>query len=401
MGAKDCAMGVCGAQEENPSDGTAGESAGQSYLAKALLAASAPGAPQYLIRIISQLPGDAEKSANDEQKSAKPADEKSLPTSQAEPNQAESSPASPSQAESSPASPSRWFITQNMHKSSHAQENPAFCFHAVIAAAKDQVKEHHGDEAHELLEDMRQSGKDTQKHRTAMKHFERNVFKRVAQVAKGVNDSEHPIMLQTHQWLEATDVPKHRYGASQWWFYEEWNKSDSKNGFRFWLDEGEGKDIKEVPGKDGASCTREFLESQSVKYCTDEERAEFLVEIKDGILTYKNQGGVPVQGTGKNMTPDGKNSMMIYVMSPKHQLYVGEKSVGRFHHSSFLAGASTSAAGSMVVDQQGKLLELTPHSGHYRPSAEDFDRCIEALSGQGIDMTDVKKAKPNAPKNLI
>lgn len=331
----------------------------------------------------------------EEQKSAKP---------DPKPADEEQKPAKPDpkpagdQQKSLPAS--RWFITENMHVSSHAQDHPDLDFFAHIIAAKEEVKEHHGDEAHDLLEEMRQSGKNTQKHRTAMKHFERNVFKRVAQVAKGVNDTDHPIMLQTHQWLEATDVPKHRYGATQWWFYEQWSKSDSKNGFRFWLDEGEGKDIKEVPGKDGASCSREQLEAQSVKYCTDEERAEFLVEIQDGILTYKNQEGIPVQGTGKNMTPDGKHSMMIYVMSPKHQLYVGEKSVGRFHHSSFLAGATTAAAGSMVVDQ-GKLLELTPHSGHYRPSAEDFDRCIEALSEAGIDMEGVKLAKPKQPKNLI
>ena len=66
-------------------------------------------------------------------------------------------------------------------------------------------------------------------------------------------------------------------------------------------------------------------------------------------------------------------------MSPEHNLYVHDKITGHFHHSSFLGGAATVAAGSIVVEQ-GKLLELTPHSGHYQPSEEDFARRVQGRS---------------------
>jgi hypothetical protein len=89
--------------------------------------------------------------------------------------------------------------------------------------------------------------------------------------------------------------------------------------------------------------------------------------------------------------------MMIYVMSPDKTLYVGDKKREKFHHSSFLSGSTVVAAGSMNV-VNGVLCELTPHSGHYRPSDEDFARCIATLTEAGVDMSVVKIAKPKVRK---
>ena len=77
-------------------------------------------------------------------------------------------------------------------------------------------------------------------------------------------------------------------------------------------------------------------------------------------------------------------------MSPEHNLYVHDKITGHFHHSSFLGGAATVAAGSIVVEQ-GKLLELTPHSGHYQPSEEDFARCVQTFKDAGVDQGERNK----------
>ena len=44
------------------------------------------------------------------------------------------------------------------------------------------------------------------------------------------------------------------------------------------------------------------------------------------------------------------------------------------------------------------LKELTPHSGHYRPSDEDFARCIQTFADAGVDMSGVKIAEPKKRK---
>jgi hypothetical protein len=73
-------------------------------------------------------------------------------------------------------------------------------------------------------------------------------------------------------------------------------------------------------------------------------------------------GMVPCSGKVKK----GEMDLLIYVMHPNKTLYCGDKKKCRFHHSSFLAGGTTVAAGSLLVDQ-GKLVRLTPHSGHCAP----------------------------------
>ena len=93
--------------------------------------------------------------------------------------------------------------------------------------------------------------------------------------------------------------------------------------------------------------------------------------------------------------------MMIYVMSPDGTLYVGDKKREKFHHSSFLSGSTVIAAGSICVEE-GVLKELTPHSGHYRPSDEDFARCVQSFRDAGVPMDEVKIAaqKKRTEKNL-
>ncbi|XBJ17703.1 hypothetical protein VPH35_009052 [Triticum aestivum] len=52
-------------------------------------------------------------------------------------------------------------------------------------------------------------------------------------------------------------------------------------------------------------------------------------------------------------------------------LYKLQKKKGKFQHSSFLAGGATSAARKLVA-QNGTLKAIWPHSGHYRPTEENF-----------------------------
>ena len=109
-----------------------------------------------------------------------------------------------------------------------------------------------------------------------------------------------------------------------------------------------------------------------------------------------------------------------------------QKKKGTFQHSSFLAGGATSAAGRLVVEDgvlkvlicliyitvsSAELLMLSlissrnsefrqitntlthsddflqaiwPHSGHYRPTEENFQEFQSFLKDKSVDLTDVK-----------
>lgn len=67
------------------------------------------------------------------------------------------------------------------------------------------------------------------------------------------------------------------------------------------------------------------------------------VIVKDGKLCYKQTEELV------NTSEESDNVKWIFVLSTSRSLYVGQKIKGSFQHSSFLAGAATSAAGRLVV----------------------------------------------------
>ena len=98
-------------------------------------------------------------------------------------------------------------------------------------------------------------------------------------------------------------------------------------------------------------------------------------------------------------------------------LYKLQKKKGKFQHSSFLAGGATSAARKLVAQNgtlkvcnsylqtaltpvlSGNMLTqpelycwqaIWPHSGHYRPTEENFQEFKSFLNDNLVDLTDVK-----------
>jgi hypothetical protein len=57
----------------------------------------------------------------------------------------------------------------------------------------------------------------------------------------------------------------------------------------------------------------------------------------------------------------------------------------RFHHSSFFAGEAVEAAGQIVV-KGGRLVELYPHSGHYRPQDKHLLYMINFFSSHSVKL---------------
>ncbi|GJN33205.1 hypothetical protein PR202_gb21777 [Eleusine coracana subsp. coracana] len=205
-------------------------------------------------------------------------------------------------------------------------------------------------------------------------------------VGKGLSKDDKAQKLALQHWLEAID-PRHRYGHNLHYYYDCWLQCESKEPFFYWLDVGEGKEINLE------RCPRSKLLSQCIKYLgprmtsqavnLQKEREDYEVVIEDGKLMYKNSRQVLDTSGGP------RDAKWIFVLSTSKNLYVGQKKKGTFQHSSFLAGGATSAAGRLVVED-GVLKAIWPHSGHYRPTEENFQEFQSFLRDNDVDLTDVK-----------
>ncbi|KAG5628463.1 hypothetical protein H5410_000180 [Solanum commersonii] len=217
---------------------------------------------------------------------------------------------------------------------------------------------------------------DLDKHETAVSRWSR-ARTRAAKVGKGLSKNGKAQKLALQHWLEAID-PRHRYGHNLHFYYVQWLHSQSKEPFFYWLDIGEGKEVNIVD-----KCPRWKLQQQCIKYLGPMERKAYEVEVEDGKLFYKE--------TGKLLdTTDGpKGTKWIFVLSTSKTLYVGKKTKGTFQHSSFLAGGATLAAGRIVAER-GVLKAVWPHSGHYRPTPENFQDFISFMTENNVDLNDVK-----------
>ncbi|KAL0925905.1 hypothetical protein M5K25_004281 [Dendrobium thyrsiflorum] len=201
---------------------------------------------------------------------------------------------------------------------------------------------------------------------------------RAAKVGKGLSKNGRARKLALQHWLEAID-PRHRYGHNLQFYYECWLRCENNQPFFYWLDVGEGKEINLN------ECLRSTLQQQCIRYLGPKEREAYEVIVEDGKLIYKKSREC------LDTTGGPTDSKWIFVLGTLKNLYVGQKKKGMFQHSSFLAGAATSAAGSLVVEN-GVLKAVWPHSGHYRPTEENFEEFMSFLNENNVDLSDVKKA---------
>ncbi|CAA2974392.1 UDP-glucuronic acid decarboxylase 2 [Olea europaea subsp. europaea] len=171
--------------------------------------------------------------------------------------------------------------------------------------------------------------------------------------------------------------PRHRYGHNLQFYYVCWLQCDSKQPFFCWLDIGEGKEVNLE------RCPRSKLQHQCIKYLGPTERKAYEVIVEDGKFIYK-------QSSHLLDTKDGPNDIKwIFVLSVSKILYVGQKIKGTFQHSSFLAGGATLSAGRLEVEE-GVLKAVWPHSGHYRPTEENFEEFMSFLEQHNVDLSVVQ-----------
>ncbi|KAL4035120.1 hypothetical protein IC575_003795 [Cucumis melo] len=224
---------------------------------------------------------------------------------------------------------------------------------------------------------------DIEKHETAISRWAR-ARTRAAKVGKGLSKNDKGQKLALQHWLEAID-PRHRYGHNLQFYYAKWLHCQS--GLFYWLDIGEGKEVNLVE-----QCPRLKLQQQCIKYLGPLERVAYEVIVEDGKFMYKLSREL-LHTTGVD-----KHVKWIFVLSTSRALYVGKKKKGKFQHSSFLAGGATSAAGRLVVED-GILKAVWPHSGHYRPTEENFQEFISFLTENNVNLTDVKMSPDDEEEN--
>ncbi|CAL5343185.1 unnamed protein product [Camellia sinensis] len=176
-----------------------------------------------------------------------------------------------------------------------------------------------------------------------------------SKVGKGLCKDNKAQKLAFQHWIEAID-PRHRYGHNLNAYYEEWCKADAGQPFFFWLDIGDGK---------------------------EQEREQYEYIVAGGTIVNKLTGDL------MDTNQEVHDSKWIFVTSTSKKLYAGKKRKGSFHHSSFLAGGATLAAGRFMAEC-GKLKSVSAYSGHYRPTNENLSIFIAFLKDNGINLEEVK-----------
>ncbi|CAN6566883.1 unnamed protein product [Malus baccata var. baccata] len=197
-----------------------------------------------------------------------------------------------------------------------------------------------------------------------------------SKLGKGLSKDANAQKLAFQHWIEAID-PRHRYGHNLNFYYDEWCRCDAGQPFFYWLDIGDGKEV------DLKDCSRSRLQQECIKYLGPQEREQFEYIIHEGTLVHGGTGHLLDTNLGM------QDSKWIFVMSTSRKLYAGVKKKGSFHHSSFLAGGATLAAGRLAVEN-GRLKSVSAYSGHYRPSNENLGNFLAFLEENGVTLDEVQ-----------
>ncbi|KAB1221293.1 hypothetical protein CJ030_MR2G005662 [Morella rubra] len=196
-------------------------------------------------------------------------------------------------------------------------------------------------------------------------------------VGRGLSENDEAQILAFQHWIEAID-PRHRYGHCLRLYFNHWCRSNiAGQPFFYWLDLGAGKEI------DLPECSRSMLQGQCVKYLGPLERNRYEHIVSGGKVIHKESGH------DLHTSEGSQEAKWMFVVSTSGRLYVGKKEKGRFHHSSFLAGGATIAAGSLVVEH-GLLKSISGYSGHYRPTDDSIYRFLSFLEEHGVNLNGVQ-----------
>lgn len=175
--------------------------------------------------------------------------------------------------------------------------------------------------------------------------------------------SKKKLLMSDHYWHELLD-PCHRVGFFTEILQARWHVSTCPNYFIFL------ETLENDP-----SLMRIMPFEQKVIYLNKEERKDYLLEIREGAFYHL---GKPFDSHDFYSIHSGKGKA-IFVMDADGKLYVAKHKAGRIHHSTLYAGKEVLGAGE-VIATNGKLIQITNKSGHYKPGRESMLEVLEKLS---------------------
>jgi hypothetical protein len=117
-----------------------------------------------------------------------------------------------------------------------------------------------------------------------------------------------------------------------------------------------------------------------VAYLDEQQRQQYKLTVQDGKI-YNAKGELFDTASAATVLGGGK---AIFVMDHDGNMYASTShAVGKFHHSSFLAGQPVAAAGEIEV-HNGEVTVVNRKSGHYRPTESQLNQVAEHLSSLGV-----------------
>jgi hypothetical protein len=142
--------------------------------------------------------------------------------------------------------------------------------------------------------------------------------------------------------------------------------------------------------KPGGDMYEDF--EKGVQYLSAEEALEYRIFI--------NEEGRAVDINGQLI--DTRNSVYvdgvlqiptdkaIFIMNENGEILFSKyQEVGKFHHSSFTAGAEISTGGEIWIEN-GEIIQISNNSGHYHPSKESLNFVLDELTKRGVNVTSIK-----------
>lgn len=119
---------------------------------------------------------------------------------------------------------------------------------------------------------------------------------------------------------------------------------------------------------------------QAVAYeMREEERNKWRIQFRTGF--WRNNRNKPASTLGMEVLGEIENETdyVLFVASARGEIFIHNGSDVDFFHSSFLAGASVLAAGTILI-RDGKIRVITPNSGHYKPDPVNMMRFVSVVS---------------------
>jgi hypothetical protein len=124
------------------------------------------------------------------------------------------------------------------------------------------------------------------------------------------------------------------------------------------------------------------------KYLNEQERETFKLTFKN-TKVYDHNGELYDSSDGDLKGLSNSKGRVIFVMDKKGDFYASkEQESGKFHHSSFLAGAPIAFAGEMIV-KNGIITYIKNFSGHYEPKPTLFAQLLVVLRAKEIKLSGI------------